>query len=67
MSAMPLEGSRYDLFGVIAGLVPADEIARDAGIERAAGAACKGVYIELSHSPSVQKRDGRDKPGHDDA
>ena len=45
----------------------ADEIARDADIERAAGAACKDVYIELSHAPSVQNRDGRDKPGHDDA
>jgi hypothetical protein len=141
---MPMEGSRHDLFGVIAGLVPAipshrlrrcnvvtkatpgfiflgnkprlpsswpmlnillaldrliggivnlkmhqaiylialrktidhltfvliyaaDEIARDADIERAAGAACKNVYIELSHAPSVQNRDGRDKPGHDDA
>ena len=144
MSAMPIEGSRYDLFGVIAGLVPAipshwlrrcnvvikvtpgfiflgneprlpssrpmlnillaldrlicgivnlkmhqaiylialreavdhlalvliytaDEIARDGDIERAAGAACEDVYIELSHAPSVQNRDGRDKPGHDDA
>jgi hypothetical protein len=86
MRAMPMEGSRHDLFGVIAGLVPAipshrlrrcnvvikvtpgaNEIARDADIERAAGAACKNVYIELSHAPSVQNRDGRDKPGHDDA
>jgi hypothetical protein len=38
---------------------------RNADIERVAGAACKGVYIELSHAPSVQNRDGRDKPGHD--
>ena len=144
MRAMPMERSRYDLFGVIAGLVPAipshwlrrcnvvievtpgfvflgneprlpnsrpmfnillaldrlirgivnlkmhqavyvialrktidhltfvliyaaDQIACDADIEGAPGAACKDVYVELSHAPSVQNRDGRDKPGHDDA
>jgi hypothetical protein len=54
MSAMPMERSRYNLFGVI-------------DIEGAAGAVCKDVYIELSHAPSVQNQDGRDKPGHDDA
>jgi hypothetical protein len=53
MNAMPMERSRYDLFGVI-------------DIEGAAGAACKDV-LELSQAPSVQNRAGRDKPGHDDA
>ena len=44
---------------------PSDEIARDADVDCTAGSACKDVQIELAHAPSLPKRDGRDKPGHD--
>jgi hypothetical protein len=44
----------------------ANEIAGHADIDCAAGPAREDVEIELPHAPSLPKRDGRDKPGHDE-
>src|SRR2546429_111472 len=43
----------------------ANEIARDADIDRTARSAREDIEIILPHHRSLPKRDGRDKPGHD--
>src|SRR6188508_1771859 len=43
-----------------------NEIAGYADVDCPAGSACKDIKIELPHGPSLPKRDGRDKPGHDE-
>ena len=42
----------------------ADQIIRDANVQRTARTACKNVNV-IWHTPSMDNRDGRDKPGHD--
>src|SRR5437899_291391 len=42
-----------------------NEIVRHSNIDRPVGTTCKNVDVELSHTWSVPKRDGRDKPGDD--
>jgi hypothetical protein len=44
----------------------ANEIVGDAHVQYAAGTAGENVHVVLSHARSMPKRDGRDKPGHDD-
>jgi len=41
------------------------EITRYADIDRATWPTCKDIDVILGHEPSMTKRDGRDKPGHD--
>ena len=51
-----------------AGLVlidPANEVVGNADVDSATRTADKNIDEVLSHRPSLPKRDGRDKPGHD--
>src|SRR5436309_691466 len=43
-----------------------NKVAGHADVNRASWPTRKNVEIELAHAPSLPKRDGRDKPGHDE-
>jgi hypothetical protein len=46
-------------------ICPTNKIVGDADINCASRAAGEKVNVVLGHTPSLPKRDGRDKPGHD--
>ena len=43
-----------------------NQVVCHADVDCPARAACEDINIELSHVRNMPKRDGRDKPGHDE-